>query len=227
MRIFDFQPQHITDLRESQQEDHELKRVATILAGYLRKNQARTNLPPPSPQSINSLVPTNTLPDYINNLLIILRPLPPTKTAAHLPKGINKLNPEPAIAYNQTLIKDKDDASIAQTLTHELRHALDTHKIRQKSPKLTSKPGGYYHSKETSKLNSPSEINARIVEIQYRVSKEVQDMLGDDPDSALEDWEDEIKAHIRELFASMSIPLTNRNLSRVWRYIAYSVEQTI
>jgi hypothetical protein len=198
--------------------------VATLLAGYLRKNQAQTNLPP---QSLHTIVPDNTLPDYINNLLIILRPLPPTKTAAHLPRGINKLNPQPAIAYNQTLITDKDDASIAQTLAHELRHALDTHKIRQKSPKLTSKPGGYYHSRETSKLNSPSEINARIVEIQYRVSKEVKDMLGDDPDSALEDWEDEIKAHIKELFTSMSIPLTNRNLSRVWRYIAYSVEQTI
>jgi hypothetical protein len=224
MRIFDFEPTQITDLRESHKEDHEIQRVATILAGYLRKNQANSNL---APQSLNTLVPNNTLPDYVNNLLIILRPLPLTKTAAHLPRGINKLNPEPAIAYNQTLIKSKDDASIAQTLAHELRHALDTHKIRQKSPKLTSKPGGYYHSKELSKLNSPSEINARIVEIQYRVSKEVLDMLGDDPDSTLQDYEDEIKAHIRELFASMSIPATNRNLSRVWRYIAYSVEQTI
>jgi len=224
MRIFDFEPAHITDLRESHQEDHELQRVATILAGYLRKNQAKTNL---APQTLNALVPTNTLPDYVNNLLIVLRPLPTGKTAAHLPRGINKLNhPQPAIAYNQTLIKDKDDASIAQTLAHELRHALDTHKIRQKSPKLTSKPGGYYHSRETSKQNSPSEINARIVEIQYRVSKEVLDMLSDDPDSTLQDYEDEIKAHIRELFASMSIPATNRNLSRVWRYIAYSVEQT-
>ena len=222
MRIFDFQPSYTTNLQESHKEDHELDRVATILAGYLRKNQAKTNLPP---QALKTLVPNNTLPDYINNLLIILRPLSPTKTAAHLPKGINKLNPQPAIAYNQTLIRDKDDASIAQTLAHELRHALDTHKIRQRSPNLTSKPGGYYHSRETSKQNSPSEINARIVEIQYRVSREVQDILKDDPEGTLQDYEDEIKAHIKELFSSMSIPLSNRNLSRVWRYIAYSVEQ--
>jgi len=219
MRIFDFEPPHITTLRESQQEDHELQRVATLLTRYLRKNQAQTN---PPPQSLHTIVPDNTLPDYINNLEIILRPMPPTKTAAHLPKGMNKNNPQPAIAYNQTLILDKDDATIAQTLAHELRHALDTHKIHQRSPNLTSKPGGYYHSRETSKLNSPSEINARIVEIQYRVSKEVKDMLRDDPDSTLQDWEDEIKVHIKELFTSMSIPLTNRNLSRVWRYIVYS-----
>ena len=120
------------------------------------------------------------------------------------------------------MIQDKDDPSIAQTLTHELRHALDTHKIRQRSPNLTSKPGGYYHSRETSKLNSPSEINARIVEIQYRVSREVQDILKDDPESTLNDYEDDVKAHIRELFSSMSIPPTNRNLNRVWQYIVYS-----
>jgi len=222
MRIFDFEPAHITDLRESHQEDHELKRVATLLARYLRKNQSKTNL---TPQTINTLVPNNTLPDYINNLRVILRPLPSNKTAAHLPRGINKANQQPAIAYNQTLIKDKDNASITQILAHELRHALDTHKIHQKSPKLISKPGGYYHSRETSKLNSPSEINARIVEVQYRVSKEVEDMLADDPNSTLQDWEDEIKAHIRELFTSMSIPITNRNLSRVWRYIVYSIGQ--
>jgi len=223
MRIFDLEPAHITALRESHQEDHELQRVATILTRYLRKNQNTKNL---APQRLNALVPTNTLPDYINNLLIILKPLSPTKTAAHLPRGINKDYPQPAIAYNQTLIKDKDDASIAQTLAHELRHALDTHKISQKSPKLTSKPGGYYHSRETSKLLSPSEINARIVEIQYRVSKEVQDILADDPEGTVQDYEDEIKAHIRELFSNMSIPATNRNLNRVWKYIAYSVEQT-
>jgi hypothetical protein len=219
MRIFDFQPPHITQLEESHIEDYELQRVATLLTRYLRKNQNKTN--PPS-QSLHSIVPDNTLPDYINNLQIILRPLPTTKTAVHLPQGINKNSPQPAIAYNQTLIHDKDDPSIAQTLTHELRHALDTHKIRQRSPNLKAKPGGYYHSREQSKLNSPSEINARIVEIQYRVSREVQDILKDDPESTLNDYEDDVKAHIRELFSSMSIPTTNRNLNRVWRYIAYS-----
>ena len=219
MRIFDFQPPHITQLEESHIEDYELQRVATLLTRYLRKNQNKTNL---APQALHSIVPDNTLPDYINNLQIILRPLPTTKTAAHLPQGINKNSPQPAIAYNQTLIQDKDDPSIAQTLTHELRHALDTHKIRQRSPNLTSKPGGYYHSRETSKLNSPSEINARIVEIQYRVSREVQDILKDDPESTLNDYEDDVKAHIRELFSSMSIPTTNRNLNRVWQYIVYS-----
>ena len=219
MRIFDFQPTHITQLEESHIEDHELQRVATLLTRYLRKNQNKTNL---TPQSLHSIVPDNTLPDYINNLQIILRPLPTTKTAAHLPKGMNKNLPQPTIAYNQTLIHNKDDASITQTLTHELRHALDTHKIRQKSPTLTSKPGGYYHSRETSKLNSPSEINARIVEIQYRVSREVQDILSNDPEGTLNDYEDDVKAHIHELFSSMSIPPTNRNLNRVWRYIVYS-----
>ena len=219
MRIFDFQPSHITRLEESHIEDYELQRVAALLTRYLRKNQAKTN---PPTQSLHTIVPDNTLPDYMNNLQIILQPLPNTKTAAHLPKGMNKNSPQPAIVYNQTLILDKDDASITQTLTHELRHALDTHKIRQKSPTLTSKPGGYYHSQETSKLNSPSEINARIVEIQYRISREVQDILSDDPEATLNDYEDDVKSHIQELFSSMSIPLTNRNLNRVWRYIVYS-----
>ena len=219
MRIFDFQPPHITQLEESHIEDYELQRVATLLTHYLRKNQNKTNL---APKPLKTIVPDNTLPDYINNLQIILQPLPNTKTAAHLPRGVNKNSPQPAIAYNQTLIQDKDDSSITQILTHELRHALDTHKIRQKSPTLTSKPGGYYHSRETSKLNSPSEINARIVEIQYRVSREVQDILLNDPEGTLNDYEDDVKAHIHELFSSMSIPPTNRNLNRVWRYIVYS-----